>query len=252
MSYILEALKKSEQDRGNGAIPSVQSIHSSSINYHSTSSSIWPWLIGVMLIINALALLYFFVLKSPTNTDTGSKALVKLQNTSELSRDFAVHTPPEHLTTPVSITNVPKQKPASVETMPMEIIQSKQPLFEKTLQKQLLSEPDIVDNTNTIVRNKTQLARPSNFNDEPINHHVETLDFHDLPENIKQQIPELIFSAHVYSSNALQRSLVINGKFMEEGEPLNDKLTLSEITPRGAIFTIQEYRFSTSVIAGWN
>ena len=34
MSYILDALKKSEQERGHGSIPGVQTVHSSSINYH--------------------------------------------------------------------------------------------------------------------------------------------------------------------------------------------------------------------------
>lgn len=80
----------------------------------------------------------------------------------------------------------------------------------------------------------------------------EPVDFYDLPLNIRQHIPELNFSAHVYSSNARQRSLVINGRFMEEGEQVNNDVTLVEITKDGAIFDYRGQRFRTSVLSGWN
>ena len=80
----------------------------------------------------------------------------------------------------------------------------------------------------------------------------EVTDFHDLPLNIRQYIPELDFSAHVYSTNPRQRSLVINGRFMEEGEQVNNDVTLVEITRDGAIFDYHGQRFRTSVISGWN
>ena len=72
-----------------------------------------------------------------------------------------------------------------------------------------------------------------------------------LPDNIREHIPEMVFSAHVYSSNPLQRSVVINGRFMEEGERMNEDFVLREITSTGVIMDFRGYLFHTSVITGW-
>ena len=59
MSYILDALKKSEQDRGNGTVPGVQTVHSSSLNYHQEKNPVWPWFLVVLVAINLAAVIYF-------------------------------------------------------------------------------------------------------------------------------------------------------------------------------------------------
>ena len=74
----------------------------------------------------------------------------------------------------------------------------------------------------------------------------------DLPIDVLQQIPALEFSAHVYSTNPQQRSIVINGRFMEEGDHVASDLYLSEITADGAIFDFQGRRFHQRVVSTWN
>jgi len=72
MSYILDALKKSEQERGNSSIPSVQTIHSSSLNY-ADKKTVWPYILIAVLLLNFAAILYFVVVKddddAPAATD---------------------------------------------------------------------------------------------------------------------------------------------------------------------------------------
>lgn len=77
------------------------------------------------------------------------------------------------------------------------------------------------------------------------------IDYHELAESTKQQLPAIIISAHVYSSNPLQRSIVINNNFMEEGEYVLDDLILHEITAEGAIFDYNNQLFHYGVISGW-
>ena len=74
MSYILEALKKSEQERGHGGSPGIQTIHSSSLNYREHRKPLWPWLLFVILCVN-LAMLVYFVL-SRSDGDVGMQPLV--------------------------------------------------------------------------------------------------------------------------------------------------------------------------------
>jgi len=77
------------------------------------------------------------------------------------------------------------------------------------------------------------------------------IEFYDLPESIKQQLPAIIISVHAYSTNPLQRSIVINNNYMEEGEYVLDDLILYEITADGAIFYYKGTKFHFGVVSGW-
>ena len=61
MSYILDALKKSEQQRGQGAIPNVQTVHSSSLNYRDEKKTYWPYILITAVILNLTAVVYFII-----------------------------------------------------------------------------------------------------------------------------------------------------------------------------------------------
>lgn len=229
MSYILEALKKSEQDRGHGSIPGVQTIHSSSINYQQNSRPLWPWLVAVMILINIMVLLYLFVLKSP----------------AELSQQQVFDSPD------IKQNNITSTRTSTVAADPAPVITNADETKPKNTDRDKKLSIERQPETETIV--SFEAVEPVNeIISETVNDSNEVLDIYQLPMDIQQQIPEMAFSAHVYSSNPQQRSLVINGRFMEEGEQLNDDLTLSEITSGGAIFTFRGYRYHTSVLAGWN
>jgi hypothetical protein len=102
----------------------------------------------------------------------------------------------------------------------------------------------------TPVASKTLTKRPEP-QAAPANDSQDIIDFHELPESIKQQIPTITISAHVYSSNPLQRSIVINNNFMEEGEYILDDLVLHEITRDGAVFNYRGTLFNYGVVSGW-
>ncbi len=76
MSYILDALKKSEQERGHGSAPSVQTLHSSSLNYHSNKLQLWPYLLLAAIVINLAALMYFMIAKSDVETSAQTQPQV--------------------------------------------------------------------------------------------------------------------------------------------------------------------------------
>ncbi len=79
----------------------------------------------------------------------------------------------------------------------------------------------------------------------------EITDYYDLPESITAKLPAIIISAHVYSTNPLQRSIVINNNFMEEGEYINNELILHEITRDGAIFNYKGDLINYGVVSEW-
>ena len=230
MSYILDALKKSEQERGHGTAPGIQTTHSSSLNYYSNRTHWWPYALVFVIAINLAALLYFVLLKDDA---PGNKVAVAQVATTEVQ-------PAPGAT--VSMTQVPVlQAPArqALDTPPVRMASIDPAPVQPEPAAQLTEMPPA---TSPDQHSNPVLAQ-SDFT---------TVDRDELPYDIQQHIPIMEFSAHVYSSNPMQRSIVINGRFMEEGDNLGSDLVLNEITPEGAVFDFQGYRFHQGAVSSWN
>lgn len=213
MSYILDALKKSEQERGNGSIPGVQTVHSSSLNYNN-KKTYWPYILIAAVLLNLIAIIYF-VLDKENNTIVEAVA-TKDQSTAEIisapAKTIEQAQEENKQTTQITAT----EKPTTLNTV--EISSEKQTV--PATSREITSERTIVE-------------------------------YYDLPEHIKQQLPKIIITAHVYSSNPAQRSIVINNNFMEESEYVIDDLVLYEITRDGAIFSYHETLFHRGIVNTW-
>ena len=238
MSYILDALKKSEQQRGQGAIPDVQTVHSSSLNYRDEKKTYWPYLLITAVLLNFIAIIYFVIDKDNIP-----------ENNSLLVQQTAINNTEKTIT----VNNTQTAAPA--------VVPEKQII--NTTKTNTIVEPEkpetVVPATTAVVKKKTnnsevlatRSSRNTRVNKRPVQVQKEIIDFYDLPDSIQQQLPAIVVSAHIYSTNPLQRSIVINNNFMEEGEYVIDNLILHEITPNGAIFDYEDTRFHYNVVSGW-
>jgi general secretion pathway protein B len=68
--------------------------------------------------------------------------------------------------------------------------------------------------------------------------------FNELPAEAQREIPKLAVSGAVYSDNAAQRMLVVNGQVVNEGAQLAPGLVLEQIGPRSAVLRWRNQRFS--------
>lgn len=220
MSYILDALKKSEQERGHGNIPDVQTVHSSGLNYRSEKKIVWPYILIAAVILNLIAITYFILNKE--NTVVNQEIVPAEITQGSIIKQHI----PDAIPEPITITTKEQaaDKPASVP----------------------VTTPQAATRAPVIAAEKTQPQAEIQTETETV-----IVGFYELPESIKQQLPIIDISAHVYSSNPLQRSIVINNNFLEEGEYILDGLILYEITPDGAIFSFQGTVFSYGVVSGW-
>ena len=223
MSYILDALKKSEQERGHGSAPNVQTLHSSGLNYHSNKTQLWPYFLLAAIVINLAALFYFIIAKTDVEAtaqeqqDIITESKPATSGTTQTGKDNNVHVTVHASDQAETIVYKPVSMPGTDRKT---VIASTQSAVSESRQLQ--------DSRNTVV------------------------EMDELPFDVLQHIPALEFSAHVYSSNPLQRSIVINGHFMEEGDRLAGDLFVNEITPDGAIFEIQGRLFHQAVVSAWN
>ena len=243
MSYILDALKKSEQQRGHGTIPNVQTVHSSSLNYRDEKKTYWPYILITAVILNLTAIVYFIIDKDNNSENN----LLSTQDTA-VDNIAEIH---------IAASNTEIVAPAAVPEKQIKQIRNTTSTNtkiepEKTL-VQATAEPikkktDLTDN-NDITASRSNTTATANK--RPVQAQKNIIEFYDLPDSIQRQLPTILVSAHVYSSNPLQRSIVINNNFMEEGEYVIDNLILHEITADGAIFDYEDTRFHYNVVSGW-
>jgi general secretion pathway protein B len=65
----------------------------------------------------------------------------------------------------------------------------------------------------------------------------------DAPASMQREMPGISLSFLVYSDNAAERMVSINGKMMREGQQISEDTKLDEITPNGVILNYRGYRF---------
>ncbi len=243
MSYILDALKKSEQERGHGSIPGVQTVHSSSLSYKN-NKTYWPYVLIAAVLLNLVAILYFvFDKDKPSENNIAAIEARITESRSELlptANNTQNTIPAKQFMQPVDT------KPITEERSAEEQINNTSTATHVTKNNQKVSPPVTENNT------KNQPGQISAITDRNASQdNTDIIEFDELPESIKQQLPAIIISAHVYSTNPQQRSIVINNNFMEEGEYFLDGLVLHEITTDGAIFYYKDTKFHYGVVSGW-
>ena len=61
----------------------------------------------------------------------------------------------------------------------------------------------------------------------------------------------MAFSFHVYASDPARRTIIINGRRLREGQPINGETRLQHITADGVIVEFRNYRIALPVINQW-
>jgi general secretion pathway protein B len=84
----------------------------------------------------------------------------------------------------------------------------------------------------------TTLATPSPAPQSPL------YSAHDLPDNIRANLPKLVISGASYSENPAHRMLIANGQIYREAEEVAPGLQIERINAKDAIFTFQGYRYT--------
>lgn len=69
----------------------------------------------------------------------------------------------------------------------------------------------------------------------------------ELPRTIQQEIPAMTIQLHAYSGNPAERLVSINSRMLREGGYLTPDLRLEQITPDGMIFSYKGYRFQRGI-----
>lgn len=207
MSYILEALKKAERERGLGQVPSLATQY---IPNSPSRPRFWHWL-AITALLSALLAIGAAVLLSIQKSAQTQQASSSVQLESEPQKAKAA------------------SKAASAETL----VQSSQ------------AAPDSAPSTQPLAPQLAAARKPEPppVRANPL----EAAPLRSLPAEFQSAVPTLNLDIHVYSEAAAERFVLINSKRYQEGDRLSEGPVLEAITARGVILRHKGRRFSLAL-----
>ena len=255
MSYILEALKKSSEERARLVAAAPRTEPALANARHATRWSPW-WLIAAML-LGALAVTTF--IRSGTDQpeakpDRPPKHLpMAADSTTNSATDSATNSTTDSTTVPapvrlddvpapVRLDDVPATATASVkkplqknpdaESPPrMAQVDAPSPPPKKPAAKPAPSPPEMP--TIAAVEAPVRQAAPNGRS--------------EMPPELLKQVLAIPISAHIYSSKPTERMVIIDGRGVREGDSLPSGVLVEQITPTGIAVSYKGYRASKPV-----
>ncbi len=215
MSYILDALNRSEQERQSQATPDLNAIHRGPPV--KTSSSRWVVALVVLAVINTAGLSLFWLTRNS----------------------------PEPIPVPPGPSVVQETRPASAQSTEPEIIKESMETTTPADQNMAVYSKQPGERIPTGI-----LITPTGTSE--IYADNQAVNVAELPENIRSKIPDLQFSSHLFSNESSFRMVTINGKMLREGEYVIGDLRLEEITEQGVVLNYLTYTFEVSVLRDWS
>ncbi|MGF2734950.1 general secretion pathway protein GspB [Marinobacter sp. DUT-1] len=232
MSYILDALRKSETERRQGKVPDlgqqVQLIHRPK-KKRSSSAAVW---IALALLVNAAVLAVVFW------PDQGLIATPSQQQAPAIARkDVAMETRQE---APADVPEPVGQ--ATADDWVAETGEAEEPEPRAGPEPQVSEKPTII--VPSVAANDGNPVLPEVESSGRVPHLVE------LPLSFQKSIPDLTFNSHLYSSDPSSSRVMINDNYLRAGDTFSG-LTVERITEDGVVLSRKGQSFRVGTVRDW-
>jgi len=250
VSFILDALRKADQQRQRHATPTLLTVQASAVTRKRPAYLAYIFfaaiLVGAGLVIGWLR-----PWQSPP-AKTESVVVTPIESTQPKS-------PP-----PTSITNEPAPAPSAVAQQPNPDVgtqsaaqtspvaptaaaPSSTPESKRDVPARAKPQAEAPARESNTTTGKATASTPEKLAYTPAGDAPSTqpvIPIADLPQAIRQELPAMTISVHAWSSNPAGSMIGINYKILREGDQVAPGLMLDQITQEGAVFTYKGYRFS--------
>jgi general secretion pathway protein B len=215
MSFILDALKKSENDRQRASGPAIFEVR---VAPPRSRFPMWAVGVGVLLLVN-LIVVAWLVLKEPEPSRSTSVAAAAVPAQAAVPQIATPVAPPVSQPLPE-----PPPTLADEQTVPRD-------------------EPFVNDDDYA----PAEEAPPEELSETPsvARGSVSGLpSYEKAKQNAGGRIPELRLDMHVFSPKPQDRFVFLNMRKLKEGEALPDGVKVETITDDGAVLSYQGSRFT--------
>jgi general secretion pathway protein B len=259
MSYILDALKKSDRERKQGEVPDLQSDHGfrSGHGKREKRSSLWIWLSGGVLLTLSALVLYWGMQRNSVALQEKVSALEKsVVQLKEQPAPVALHPlVVKEETVPQPLRGEEKDNPAVTPAPAVPQKAVLQPLVIETendkglvtdkAQQPVIEEKTVIKPEDAPRKSQPKVvAPPRSVAPEVASEKAEALPLvQDLPASVQKILPPLKLAGHVYAKDATKRMIMINNRICREGDLVENQLVLEQIVWEGVVLRYQDIRF---------
>ncbi len=278
MSYILDALKKSEKQRQRGTVPGVLTVQDVAVP-EPGKRPLWPYVLFGTVLLGAGVLAWWSLYLHSANPARVEQAVIQKQydqaKTSvpqiALNKEEKLPVNNPSASNPVG-RNAGASRPdaadgksairsrGAVDTLPNQTGKSTREaahtaMMDERTDTQNKGRSEKTSPTEPVVRLNSPAPAPSQADASqpaPVPKPVEAVipppenkiyNLTELPPVVSQGLPQLAISTHIYSVDPASRLTRINGQTLREGQDLAAGLKLVEITSDGVIMRYKDYRF---------
>jgi general secretion pathway protein B len=276
MSFILDAIAKSEQERQQQEVPGARTLALPATSIRQPRRVLPYFLVGALL-LNTAALVIWMQAgqnllnwSSPTVTENIDRPTQQtIVSGNAISSDSTASdgvtanaTTPEvvaitDITTSMdqSLVELKNATPARTDETTANLVSEPETVQSEPAAKTALEDPNgwerIEPDTLSNKALSGQEAEPvRNLLDSGVKRKVSRLS--ELPSAVRNDLPTVIFSGHLYSSNPASSIVFIDeGRPVMKGRQIMDELFLHEITPTGVIVEFRGYLIEVGVLQNW-
>lgn len=238
MSYILDALRISDQQRQRGTTPTLRAAPATVVAVKQPAS-VFYILLAVVLLCGGIAIGWLRPWQPAAPVPVPeSGPIATTPPASEARQGVSAPQPDLPLAVAKAEADGPAQKPVPSEPTvraPVALLEDKPPLRQMPLTKPVVAPAQ--ESVEPLAEKPATPAVPDAAPDQRVRTMAE------LPASIRQEMPKISISGHVYAAEAEGRLVGINDQLMREGDSPAPGLKLEEITPDGMIFSYRKYRF---------
>ncbi len=233
MSYILDALRKSQQARQPGTAPRTGAVHNVSL---ALPVSGWWLALGVVLLLGILAAVLLFWRGTVANLPDPPAALI----TGESVAAATTSTPPAPVVVekPMPAPESPARKTTPVADLAEQArLPAPAPPPKKIAVTRVEKKPAVNRRPETI-KTSTAPAVPLVMDDTPL--------LQQMPQDFQRALPALAVTIHVYSHDESQRILFINNREYRKGSQIDGGIRVEDIVSDGVVLSFRGERFKLS------
>lgn len=250
MSYILDALRKSDQQRHRGAAPKLLSARVTAVA--PKPSAYWLYgVVGAVLLAAGIAIGWLRPWQSepPAIEPIAAQQLQSRLPQTAQPQIAPPQTAPPRLPASAEMAMKPKQETPAQKSNPASPPAPAPARTDRKPHAVATVEPKPGAREVAIAAPR---EAPKPVSDKAAGtaqgvQEQKLVAMSDLPLSIQQELPNMTISVHAYSGNPKDRLVGINNRMLREGDFLQPGLGLEQITPDGMIFSYKGYRFVRGV-----
>lgn len=236
MSYILDALKRADAERGRGTVPG---LHARQIPSPTPTNAqgipVSRWLIAAGTLVVAGLAIAWWIWQTPVQSVHTAALSPNVSSTPDAPQAVVPAPPPPPSAPQTALPAPAPARPTALATVPAKPAHPVSAAAVVSVKPAALPKPTQVASAASVAVTASAPVPPAAPVMPPL--------LSELPESMRSQIPALKITGAVHSDHPAERLLLVNNLVLSQGGMAAAGVTLEEIQPRSSVFSFRGTRF---------